>query len=219
MAGTLLIDEFNQRYSLSCSIFSNYWKTGVSIYSFHEVSSIDERRGTVSISLKGYYADNECYLHAKGFNVSSEDDVISTIYPVSNNELTGSVGWGEFKAINLPANGRSYKSTHLIKRYWAKNLDAIKYDYPEKHEEIKVLVISEIKKLADVAVVRGYARGWVYHKFWVKVNQLDKIINENILLDTEYYFSSIFAYNQFSDDYVVPSKKEREKWILDSILA
>lgn len=95
-------------------------------------------------------------------------------------------------------------------RYWIDEESLIQDKFPDKWERISDLCLQKIKELAWIGKTKDYKSAWVYHKY--RDTKLTETINNSILNDTCFYYSSEIFYHRFSSPFMYFSSKEKKEF-------
>lgn len=109
------------------------------------------------------------------------------------------------------------KSCIPINRYWIEDIEDISDKDSELSFEISLMINQVIGHLADIQVKNDFKSSWVYYRFLEKRQGLNKLINGDMLRNTEFFYDSLIHYNRFSSSFVELSAKEREEVFMNDL--
>jgi hypothetical protein len=211
-----ILSGFNKKYGQSALLIDGGYDSDIGIYHYqiHKINKYDKVNGKVFLENIGSYVPDEQgnlpFNMKYGFSFFEGCQHKGVpFYPISRSTVARiSI---EYKQTSYTAYGGCSSCENIFERFWVKSFDNLLKNCPQESLSVKDLVISEIKKLSNIAVMRDYSRNWVYYKFMDKVQTIDQKINNEILQNTPYYYSSQLAYNQFSWGLVQSSTKDKKK--------
>lgn len=205
-----LLNEFNLQMSTNATLIHqtnfgddlyDHWE-----WSFYEKTSSKNVYNLVGFCRKGNLFDEE---RIEGFT-SALDARKPTVevYPIALNEAVGQLYSPWYSRFQKRWFYKGFPNE--FDRYWIDEESLIQDKFPDKWEKINQLCLREIKRLAHIGKSKDYKSAWVYHKY--KDTNLTEIINNLILRDTCFYYSSEIFYHRFSSPFMYSSSKERKEF-------
>jgi hypothetical protein len=179
------------------------------VFKFYKCCETPSSRiGGIEVIEIGVYRQGDFFKGSVGFSLLLPQRQL-TLFPISERKFFDSLIIN-YQDTHFYGYGQGYyESLFECPRYWTVKEENIIEQYPEEWNQISSLCLGHIRRLSQIGKEKDYKSGWMWHQYR-KLN-LDKTINDLILKETEFYYSSEIFYNKFSGEFFYISSLEREE--------